>query len=81
MTRNGPAVAPGNAPRMARQRIFRQEALDYHYRDPESRGVIATRLRWTPGAIAVVLVLLAATATYVFLARAVVHALFERLLR
>ena len=61
--------------------LFRQEAIDYHFRDPESSGVISTRPRWTRLMIAVAVALAAATIVYGVVADDVVHALFERLLR
>lgn len=61
--------------------LFRQQALDYHFNEPESRGVTSTRPRWTGLMIAASLALAAATVTYVVVADDVVNALLERLFR
>lgn len=78
-----PSGAGAGTPRDVRLMadIFRQEALDYHLRDPESSGVIGVRPRWTWPVIAGSVLLVTATAVYVFVAWDVVRAIFERLWR
>ena len=61
--------------------LFRQQAIDYHFKEPESRGVTSTRPRWTGLMIAALLALAAATLVYIVAADAVVDVLLQRLLR
>ena len=61
--------------------LFRQQALDYHFNEPESRGVTSPRPRWSGLMIAALVALAAATLAYIVIADNVVHALLARLLR
>ncbi|HEY5808272.1 MAG TPA: hypothetical protein VIT67_09915 [Povalibacter sp.] len=73
-------MAPSKSPQ-SKSDLFRQQAIDYHFKEPESSGVISARPRrtWLVSATAVTLV--AATVVYVVVADGVVRALFDRLLR
>lgn len=61
--------------------LFRQQAIDYHFNEPENRGITSTRPPWTLPMIIALVALAAALIAYVILADDVVHALFERLRR
>jgi len=64
-----------------RHALFRQEAIDYHFRDSESRGIVAARPRWSRAAVAVAVALAVATIVYLVVEHEVVHALLDRALR
>ncbi len=61
--------------------LFRQQAIDYHFGEPESSGVTSTRPRWTVPMIITSVVLGAATLVYVVVADELMHALVERFFR
>ena len=61
--------------------LFRKQAIDYHFSEPESRGVTSPRPRWTGLMIAALLALAVATLVYIITADAVIDALLDRLLR
>jgi hypothetical protein len=62
--------------------LFRQEAVEHHYRDPESVDVVDRRPRWTWPVILVSATLVTAVAAYAFVLHPeVAYALRERLLQ